>query len=453
MAEQQGWTAVEEPSGWTPVGDAAKPAPHALVRSRTGQLYDQEAANQPGPLVHFGQRLASNLNPVNIASGLGQLVTSAFTDPKAAGRQVIEGIAQPFREIGRGEFPEAAADLSAAALFSRFPGPTGKTGAASAEMLGGVPVADLKSAGIGEQSLKLMRERRPTDVLPTTPPTRGNLALKPQVDDLVQRPTTRVQMGDLIQRPTDTVLARPLSTHDAMAVPKSRGLSVGEEQGIQDLDALQSAIHGEDYAPPGNGLYREPPTEGGSTTPAGPPQKLKLDAVQAARMMRDQFGSEEAARRLYGPVQKQGDSVLQSAADRTAILKRLAEKSTLPDTARTGIDAALASMTPDEAQAYFAKANPIAKKYMRFAKPDLFSEKGSISPALLEKLGLPARYGAAAWASKQAGLPMWSGPAALGVYDVAQRFPGQTQATVRAALLADLANRAAIDTPDRTIGR
>jgi hypothetical protein len=50
----------------------------------------------------------------------------------------------------------------------------------------------------------------------------------------------------------------PVADRDVSAGPKVRALSEGEEQGIAKLDELQTAIHGPDYAPRGNGLYQEP---------------------------------------------------------------------------------------------------------------------------------------------------------------------------------------------------
>lgn len=94
----------------------ALPAP-PLTRSRTGALYDQTAANQPGPIDHFVSTLVSDLNPLHIIAGATKLLYNAVTDPAAAGRQVVEGVSAPIDAALQGDFATAAGHVAAMAVL------------------------------------------------------------------------------------------------------------------------------------------------------------------------------------------------------------------------------------------------------------------------------------------------------------------------------------------------
>lgn len=80
-------------------------------RSRTGQMYTPPSDS--GPIGEFGSHLAAGLNPVNVIGGGARLLGNVLTDPKEAGRQVVEGIAAPFREAAKGNLAGAAGDVAA----------------------------------------------------------------------------------------------------------------------------------------------------------------------------------------------------------------------------------------------------------------------------------------------------------------------------------------------------
>ena len=100
------------------------------------------------------------------------------------------------------------------------------------------------------------------------------------------------------------------------ATPPKRALSEGEEAGIKALDDLQRAIHGDDAAAVGNGLYKVAETSRAAATPDAaaetiekaivvltqggkPASKVKLSTEQLGRVMRDRFGSARGGKMLY----------------------------------------------------------------------------------------------------------------------------------------------------------
>ncbi len=90
------------------------------LRSRTGQMYTPPSDS--GPIGEMGSHLVSGLNPVNVVGGVKDLLVNAVTDPKAAGKQVIDAIAAPFRTAQSGNYAGAAGDLLAVATMPRVYG-------------------------------------------------------------------------------------------------------------------------------------------------------------------------------------------------------------------------------------------------------------------------------------------------------------------------------------------
>lgn len=97
--------------------------------------------------------------------------------------------------------------------------------------------------------------------------------------------------------------------------------------------------------------------------PSTPTAKPKLSAQEAAAYLRQEFGSEQAGRMLYG---KGRDLNLIPSAERTAAIKRLAPgESHLPKSAERAIDTGIQKGSAEEAWRYATKApNDLAREYL-----------------------------------------------------------------------------------------
>ncbi len=104
-----GWEVVETPSDVQP-----------QQRSRTGQMYTPPTDS--GPIGELGSHLVSGMNPLNIIASGAKLVGNMVTDPQAAGQQVIDTIAAPFRTAASGNLAGAAGDVLALAAMPKLYG-------------------------------------------------------------------------------------------------------------------------------------------------------------------------------------------------------------------------------------------------------------------------------------------------------------------------------------------
>lgn len=114
--------------------------------------------------------------------------------------------------------------------------------------------------------------------------------------------------------------------------------------------------------------------------PSGSSAKPKLSAQEFTAAMRQQYGSEEAGRRIFGGVQRgagAGSSVASAAARKEAVKRLAPAESTLPQAARAAIVEQLSGKSAGEAFDYASKAPNLRAK-------EFFGDQ--LRQALLERM-------------------------------------------------------------------
>lgn len=216
-----------------------------------------------------------------------------------AGSAIGGGLGEAARQTARGEQLDYGDIATTAGLEGATAGAFGAAGKVGARMIRGVsritPQALKAGAKEAAYSIPVVGPAARSMNRVITQAERASSRAKPSLPNLANAPIDELAEGYDRYMPNVSPSHAPAPPRSAPtgsklpSGPKARGLSEGEERGIQELDQLLDAIHGADRGNPGTSYLRQPaqpqPREDFLNALMGPGQVSSGALTKAGRSM------------------------------------------------------------------------------------------------------------------------------------------------------------------------